>query len=64
MTGMGTVCCEGSINRTQWLVTGAGIASFTVLLGLESSSALIFTLLREAQQRTSVDIPVGPGHFC
>ena len=46
----------GSINRTQWTVRGACIASFAMLRGLES--LLIVTSLREAQQRTS------GGHSC
>jgi len=36
----------------------AGIASCATLVGLVSS--LVFTFLREAQLRTSPDVPAGP----
>jgi hypothetical protein len=60
-----------SISRTQWTVTGvigqgrggADIASFATLCWPVSSSLLIFTLLRKAQQRTS-GVPAGPGRSC
>jgi hypothetical protein len=51
----------GSINRNQWTVAGACVASFAMLLGLKS--LLLFTLLREAQ-RTSPGVLAGPNHSC
>jgi hypothetical protein len=58
----GHVLFGRSINRTQRTVMGACISSFATLPGL--LSLLIFTSLREAQQRASPGIPGGLRHSC
>jgi hypothetical protein len=50
------------LERYKWdSVDSDVVLSVQLFFGLTSS--LIFTLLREAQQRT-LGIPAAPGHFC
>ena len=53
--GGNLIGCDG---QRRWACT----ASFATPLGLKSLSFLIFTLLRESQQRISPGVPADPGH--
>lgn len=54
------VMLAGSINRTQWTMTWGGLYSKLC----DTLLVWIVTLLRDAQQRTSLGVPGDPGLSC